>query len=283
MTKLLRSGLKGNTVCVRGASRPSNACDCTPLTPRSKHQRRCIWASGNAQTIATACRCGQTDAYTASPPKHSGYSTRATQPAPSYVLAASELASSSSRAAGIREQARRKIAEAEAAIAAAEASAMRNMKHERFSAQRIPPWLPPEALADVPGKAQAPHAVHYASPHAQRLDPTAHVAPSQNLQQPGRYIGGVESQQRLVPSLQAPPVASTLHGAGCAPLPGALQRIAPPAGSGERPRPAAHPWGRQRELPTFPSVGSGDVPTETVKVCIHAAQCGSLVSAMCMA
>lgn len=178
--------------------------------------------------------------------------------AAAHVSPAPDPVSGSSRAAGIKEQARRKIAEAEAAIAAAEASAMRNMKHERFSAHRIPPWVMPTATQDprlARPQASLAGAPSVATRHGAGPALRLVGAPAQHADN----VAGSSSQHAL-PHLRehgARPAALRL--AQGMPMLGATQHTAQADGGKDRPRLAAqHPsWARQPGLPSFPSVTSG--------------------------
>jgi hypothetical protein len=168
----------------------------------------------------------------------------------------------------IRALAQRKIAEAEAAIAAAEQSAMQAMHGERFSATRVPPWAPPQARP-------APSVQPQPLPDVQGPGPQS--APRQQLTSLSSFKARLQGHEEHLSTLQrlaqgepAQPqgARSVLNAKPHAPAMRQRQQVQelpwPQAGAGGTQAPPPPPWAQPSFLPSLARHSSGACPQGAV-------------------
>lgn len=184
-----------------------------------------------------------------------------------------------SRTDKIKELARHKIAEAEAAIAAAEASALQSLHHQTFAPQRMPLWVLPAAAERGPSTPNRalPASISIEQRKQGAIQGQAAAGSDafpQRLQQHQTQSGPVKTVSSLAPSLKTQP-NTILEEAGMRRKPRSFDAgkscYAPghPLHCQAEPQKARAwgastvtsrqlpPWAKQTELPSFAAVPSG--------------------------
>jgi hypothetical protein len=172
-----------------------------------------------------------------------------------------------SRADEIKEMARRRIAEAEAAIAAAEASALQSLQHERFAPKRMPPWVLP---ADIQQDCNKGAVVSASRGVGQKEQDSKREAAARRFQEYKKHFRTVVNMTGLALSSEKQPTTDIAIVRGmphsvsfekgsrvpAQPLQGQAQK-AKADGSATVAVKQLPPWAKQRELPSFAAAQSG--------------------------